>query len=159
MHDQHDRERHQLVSFILDGEEFGVDILNVQEIIRTVTLTRVPSAPAFVEGVINLRGRIVPVVDLRKRFGLTARAVDKETRIIVVELSHRVVGFLVDEVREVIRVPAGVTEPPPEFAAGVDAAYITGVAKLDGRLLILLDLEQVLSAPEHAAVAALREAA
>lgn len=149
-----DHELHQLVSFVLEKEEFGVNILNVQEIIRQVNVTRVPSAPPFVEGVINLRGRVVPVVDLRKRFGFPTREAGKETRIIVVELVGRVVGFLVDEVREVIRIPVGVTEPPPDLATGVDAAYITGVAKLDDRLLILIDLNEVLSTVERAALPA-----
>jgi len=138
----------QLVSFLIDQEEFGVDILNVQEIIRPVDITRVPNAPAFVEGVINLRGRIVPVVDLRKRFNLPARERDKNSRIIVVELGDKIVGFMVDAVRQVLRVDASVIEPPPELAIGIDAGYITGVAKLEDRLLILLDLERILSEEE-----------
>lgn len=138
----------QLVSFLIENEEFGVDILNVQEIIRPVDITRVPNAPAFVEGVINLRGRIVPVVDLRKRFNLPRRERDKNSRIIVVELGDKIVGFMVDAVREVLRVDAGVIEPPPELAIGIDAHYITGVAKLDDRLLILLDLERILTDEE-----------
>lgn len=140
----------QLVSFIIAGEEFGVDILKVQEIIRPVAITRVPHAPPFVEGVINLRGRIVPVIDLRKRFRLPERAHDKDTRIIVVELVDKVIGFMVDAVREVIRVDRATIEPPPELAVGIDAHYITGVAKLDDRLLILLDLDEVLTTDEQA---------
>lgn len=142
----------QLVSFVVAGEEFGVDILKVQEIIRPVAITRVPHAPAFVEGVINLRGRIVPVIDLRKRFGLPHRERDKDTRIIVVELIDKVVGFMVDAVKEVIRVAYNTIEPPPELAVGIDAHYITGVAKLEDRLLILLDLDQVLTTEEQARI-------
>lgn len=138
----------QLVSFLIENEEFGVDILNVQEIIRPVDITRVPNAPAFVEGVINLRGRIVPVVDLRKRFNMSQRERDKNSRIIVVELDDKIVGFMVDAVREVLRVDTNVIEPPPELAIGIDASYITGVAKLEDRLLILLDLERILSEEE-----------
>lgn len=138
----------QLVSFLIENEEFGVDILNVQEIIRPVDITRVPNAPAFVEGVINLRGRIVPVVDLRKRFNMSQRERDKNSRIIVVELDDKIVGFMVDAVREVLRVDTNVIEPPPELAIGIDAGYITGVAKLEDRLLILLDLERILSEEE-----------
>ncbi|MGK7297140.1 MAG: chemotaxis protein CheW [Candidatus Wenzhouxiangella sp. M2_3B_020] len=138
----------QLVSFVIDNEEFGVDILRVQEIIRPMAITRVPNAPAFVEGVINLRGRIIPVVDLRTRFGLESNEQDHETRIMVVELTDKVIGFMVDEVREVIRVNRDVIEPPPELAIGIDTNYIRGVARLEERLLILLDLEEVLSEEE-----------
>jgi purine-binding chemotaxis protein CheW len=149
----------QLVSFVIENEEFGIDILKVQEIIRPVEITRVPNAPGFVEGVINLRGRIVPVIDLRARFGLPTRERDKNTRIVVVELSNKVVGFMMDAVREVIRVDRTVIEPPPELAVGIDANYIKGVAKLEDRLLILLDLEEVLSAEEHSGLRPLQEAA
>jgi len=140
---------YQLVSFVVEKEEFGVDILKVQEIIRTVEITRVPKSPAFVEGVINLRGKIVPVIDLRKRFGIEKKAHDNETRIIVVELPDKVVGFLVDKVKEVIRVEKSVIEPPPELTTNINANYITGVAKLQDRLLILLDLDKVLSNEEQ----------
>ncbi len=149
----------QLVSFVIEHEEFGIDILKVQEIIRPVDITRVPNAPAFVEGVINLRGKIVPVIDLRKRFGLPQREHDKDTRIVVVELVEKVVGFMMDAVREVIRVDRSVIEPPPDLAIGIDAHYIKGVAKLNDRLLILLDLEEVLSSEEHASLKPAKEAA
>lgn len=148
----------QLVSFVIENEEFGVDILKVQEIIRPIEITRVPNAPTFVEGVINLRGRIVPVVDLRTRFGLPQREKDKDTRIVVVELQDKVVGFMMDAVKEVIRVDKDVIEPPPDLAIGIDAHYIRGVAKLEDRLLILLDLEEVLSEEERAALASTEEA-
>jgi len=134
----------QLVSFKIGDEEFGVDILKVQEINRMIEVTRVPNAPEYVEGVINLRGKVIPVVDLRKRLGMIAKENDKNTRIIVVELSGKTVGFVVDGVREVLRIPKSVTEPPPSVATGVNADYITAVGKLDDRLLTLLDLEKVL---------------
>lgn len=140
---------YQLVSFVIENEEFGVDILKVQEIIRTVEITRVPKSPEFVEGVINLRGKIVPVIDLRKRFGIGRKERDNETRIIVVELVDKVVGFLVDRVKEVIRVEKSVIEPPPELTTSINSNYITGVAKLQDRLLILLDLNRVLSSDEQ----------
>ncbi len=146
---QSDETIYQLVSFVVENEEFGVDILKVQEIIRTVNITRVPKAPEFVEGVINLRGKIVPVIDLRKRFGATKRERDNETRIVVVELAGKVVGFLVDRVKEVIRVERNIIEPPPELATSINSSYITGVAKLRDRLLILLDLDKVLSSDEQ----------
>ncbi|HAL56785.1 MAG TPA: chemotaxis protein CheW [Bacteroidetes bacterium] len=144
----------QLVSFTIGQEEFGVDILKVQEINRMVDITRVPNAPAFVSGVINLRGKVIPIVDLRQRFGLSRKDNDKNTRIIVVELSARVIGFVVDAVKEVLRIPRSVTEPPPPMVAGIGSEYITAVGKLEDRLLILLDLERVLSGEEHAQIAA-----
>ena len=140
---------YQLVSFVVEDEEFGVDILKVQEIIRTVDITRFPKSPEFVEGVINLRGKIVPVIDLRVRFGIGKRERDNETRIIVVELTDKVVGFLVDKVKEVIRVEKNIIEPPPELTTSISSNYITGVAKLQDRLLILLDLDKVLSGEEQ----------
>lgn len=135
----------QLVSFNIGDEEFGVDILKVQEINRMLNVTRVPNAPEYVEGVINLRGRVIPVVDLRKRFGLPPKERDKNTRIIVIELSGKTVGFVVDSVREVLRIPKSVTEPPPALATNINAEYITAVGKLDDRLLTLLDMEKVLA--------------
>lgn len=135
----------QLVTFSIDEEEFGVNILKVQEIIRIMEITRVPRSPEFVEGVINLRGRVIPIVDLRRRFGLAAIAHDKDTRIIVIELNSLVVGFIVDAVSEVLRIPADTVEPTPPVAAGVDSEYISGVGKLQDRLLILLDLDKLLT--------------
>lgn len=136
----------QLVSFKIGEEEFGVDILKVQEINRMIEVTRVPNAPEYVEGVVNLRGKVIPVVDLRKRLGMLSKEKDKNTRIIIVELSGKTVGFVVDAVREVLRIPKSVTEPPPSLTSGaMNAEYITAVGKLDDRLLTLLDLEKVLN--------------
>jgi purine-binding chemotaxis protein CheW len=141
----HAEELVQLVSFTLAGEEFGVDILKVQEINRMLSITRVPNSPEFVDGVINLRGKVIPIIDLRRRFGMERKDHDKNTRIVVIELSGKVVGFVVDGVREVLRIPRNLTEAPPPMVAGVDAEYITAVGKLDDRLLILLDLNKVLN--------------
>jgi purine-binding chemotaxis protein CheW len=135
----------QLVSFNIGEEEFGVDILKVQEINRMLDVTRVPNAPEYVDGVINLRGKVIPIIDLRRRFGMERKEHDKNTRIVVVELSGKVVGFVVDAVSEVLRIPKSVTEPPPPIVAGVEAEYITAVGKLEDRLLILLELEKVLA--------------
>ena len=135
----------QLVSFNIGEEEFGVDILKVQEINRMLDVTRVPNAPEYVEGVINLRGKVIPVVDLRKRFGMAPKDRDKNTRIIVIELSGKTIGFVVDSVREVLRIPHSVTEPPPALVKNINADYITAVGKLDDRLLTLLDMEKVLA--------------
>jgi purine-binding chemotaxis protein CheW len=139
----------QLVSFKIGEEEFGVDILKVQEINHFVEVTRIPNAPGYVEGVINLRGKVIPIIDLRTRFGMERRDHDKNTRIIVVELSGPVVGFVVDAVSEVLRIPQSVTEPPPPIVGGIDAEYITAVGKLDDRMLILLDLDRLLSTHEQ----------
>lgn len=138
----------QLVTFHVAREEFAVDILDVREINRMMDITRVPHAPDFVEGVINLRGQVIPVVDLRKRFGLEPGERDKNTRIVVVELGSKVVGFLVDSVSEVLRVPKSLVEPPPALASGVEADYIRGVVKLEDRLLVLLDLHRLLNRGE-----------
>ncbi len=138
----------QLVSFKIGNEEFGVDILKVQEINRMMEITTVPNAPTFVEGVVNLRGRIIPVIDLRTRLGMIKVEHSIKTRIIVVELVDKTVGFIVDEVNEVLRIPRSITEPPPEMVAGIEANYLTAVAKLEDRLLILLDLEKILDSEE-----------
>ena len=139
----------QLVSFRIGDEEFGVDILKVQEINRMNQITRVPNAPEYVSGVMNLRGKVIPVIDLRQRFHLGKKEADKETRIIVVELKSRVIGFVVDAVSEVLRIPKNVTEPPPPMVAGIGSEYITAVGKLEDRLLILIDLDKVLLAYEE----------
>ena len=142
----------QLVTFSIGEEEFGVEILKVQEIIRMLEITRVPKAPDFVEGVINLRGKVIPVIDLRLRFGLQAKGHDKKTRIIVIEINQMIVGFVVDSVSEVLRIPAGTSEPPPPVISGLDSEYISGVGKLDDRLLIMLDLNRLLSKEEKSAL-------
>lgn len=135
----------QLVSFKIANEEFGVDILNVQEINKMTQITKVPNAPDFVEGVINLRGRVIPIIDLRTRLKLERKEHDKDTRIIVVEISGKTVGFIVDAVKEVLRIPASIIEPPPQLATGIDSDFIRAVGKLEDRLLILIDLEKVLT--------------
>ncbi|MBI5327233.1 MAG: chemotaxis protein CheW [Deltaproteobacteria bacterium] len=138
----------QLVTFKIGKEEFSVDILMVQEIIRMIDITHVPKAPEFVEGVINLRGKVIPVIDLRKRFGLERVEKDKDSRIIVIETGGKSVGMLVDSVSEVMRLAAETIEPPPEIAASVDSGYITGVGKLKDRLIILLNIDKILSPKE-----------
>ncbi|MDO8426512.1 MAG: chemotaxis protein CheW, partial [Deltaproteobacteria bacterium] len=132
------KEVFQLVTFRLGNEEFSLDILKVQEIIRHMELTRVPRTPDFVDGVINFRGRVIPVLDFRKRFGLPAEDKTNETRIIVVDVDDRTVGLKVDAVSEVLRIPSDTVEPPPAIVTGAESEYIKGVGKLDGRLLILL---------------------
>lgn len=141
----------QLVSFHLGGEEYALEILRVQEIIRMMNLTRVPNSPDFVEGVINLRGKVIPVIGLRKRFGMPTRNYDKQSRIVVVEVFGNVVGFVVDAVNEVLRIPADTVEPPPRLTK-VDRELVSGVGKLENRLLLLLDVEKLLSQSEQAAM-------
>jgi len=147
-----DQELIQLVTFSIGEEEFGVNILQVQEIIRTMDITRVPRAPEFVEGVINLRGKVIPIVDMRSRFGLAHKEHDKYTRIIVIEIDMIIVGFVVDSVSEVLRIPANSVQPPPPVVAGMDSDYIDGVGKLEDRLLILLDLDSLLDNEEKEAL-------
>lgn len=137
----------QLVVFRLDKEEYGLPITKVQEINRLVPITKLPQMPSFMEGVINLRGRIIPVIDLRKRFSLTAAAYEEETRIIIVEVNSQTVGVIVDAVTEVVRLPAASVEPPPSSFI-LDEQYIAGVGKLDDRLLILLNIDRVLTTQE-----------
>jgi len=133
----------QLVGFHVGGEEFALDILRVQEIIRLQELTRVPNSNESMDGVMNLRGKIIPVVALRKRFGLEQVAADKQNRIVVVEIRGTVLGLIVDSVSEVLRLPAGTVEPPPRLSK-VKQEYVSGVGKLDDRLLILLDVDRLL---------------
>lgn len=138
----------QLVTFTISEEEFGIDILKVQEIIRIMDITKVPGSPPHVEGVINLRGKVIPVIDLRSRFGMESHPHDNYTRIIVIELHGMIVGFVVDGVSEVLRIPSNTVEPPPAVVAGIESEYIKGVGKLDNRLLILLDLDNLISCEE-----------
>jgi purine-binding chemotaxis protein CheW len=145
----------QLVTFTISSEEFGLDILKVQEIIRTMEITRVPRAPAFVEGVINLRGKVIPIVDLRARFGMESKPHDSQTRIIVVELNAMIVGFVVDSVSEVLRIQSNTVEPPPPIVSGIDSEYISGVGKLDDRLLILIDINKLLSDAEQGSLSSI----
>lgn len=129
----------QLVGFHVESEEFCLDIQCVQEIIRFQQLTRVPNSPDFVEGVMNLRGRIVPVVALRRWFGLNDAAPTKDSRIVVVEAGAAILGFVVDSVSEVLRIPSSAIEPPPRIG-NTHREYVSGVAKINDRLLIILDV-------------------
>ncbi len=130
----------QLVSFQLGPEEYAIDILGVQEIIRMVEITHVPNAPHFVEGVVNLRGKVIPIINLRTRLGLPSAEPTKDTRIVVVEVAHLILGFIVDSVEEVLRLPEEFIEQPPSTGREADGFH-KGVGRVDGRLLILLNLE------------------
>jgi len=143
----------QLVSFRIGEEEFGVDILMVQEIIRLPTITPIPNAPVFILGMINLRGKIIPVIDLRQRLkirGNKPAATDRSTRILIVEIYNHVTGFIVDSVSEVMKVPISEIEPTPHLVgASVDAEYIRGVIKMQNRLIVLLDFRNILKSQEE----------
>ncbi len=138
----------QVVSFKLGSEEYGVDIAQVQEINRMVAVTHVPRAPQFMEGVINLRGQLIPIIDLRTRFGMSRAEHTKNTRIVVTEIGAKRVGMVVDSVSEVLRLPVEQVEPAPEMLTGADTEYIRGVGKIEDRLIILLDLARIISGAE-----------
>ncbi len=144
-----------LVTFVIDREEYGVEVRLVQEIIRVPAITRVPRAPAFAKGVINLRGRIIPVMDFKAKLGLgQVDAAQRKARILVVRLEGRLIGLLVDGASQVLKIPVSSIEAAPEEVVEADAGHIRGVAKLRDRLVILVDLMQVLARELHAAVAA-----
>ena len=138
----------QLVIFQLGKEEFAVEVTQVREIIRMQDITRMPKAPSFVEGIINLRGQIIAVLDLAQRLNLEAAERGSETRIIVVEAGDIKVGMIVDSVSEVMRINEDEVEPSPALAADVEAVYLKGVVKQENRLIILLDLSRILATEE-----------
>jgi purine-binding chemotaxis protein CheW len=138
----------QIVGFRIGNETYGVRIGAVREIVRVPEITAVPSAPDTVVGVINLRGKIIPVMDLRKRFGLTEIRPDKKNRILVVELENKLLGLIVNSASEVLKIsPSDIEAPGSVFADG-ESGYVTGVGKLSGRLIILLDISKLLHRPE-----------
>ncbi len=138
-----------LVTFELLGEEFGVPILDVREIIVMSDITPVPNAPDFVEGVINLRGQIIPIVDLRKRFNLDMTDNNDKTRVVVVEIADNVLGLIVDGDSEVLRIPTDLAKPAPALiAGGIGSTYIKGIAYYKERMIILIDLHKVFSIDE-----------
>jgi purine-binding chemotaxis protein CheW len=149
----------QLVIFELADEQYGLDIAGVESIIKLQNITSVPQAPKFVEGVTNLRGVVLPVIDLRKRFGLENTDKTKDTRIVVVEMGDTTVGMVVDAVTEVLRVSSEAIEPPSPLVTTVDSSFITGIAKVENRLIILLDLGKVLSMHEKSQLQAVADIA
>jgi len=145
--ENHDLE--QMVTFNLGQEDFGVNILQVQEINRMVEITKVPQCEYYVEGIINLRGKVIPIINLRKKFGMPEKEYDNQTRIVVVDVVGETVGMVVDGVSEVLRVPAGSLEEAPKLVTGSNgssgAEYIKSVVKLENRMLIYLDLNKIVS--------------
>jgi len=138
----------QVVGFRIGNETFGVRIGSVREIVRVPEITAVPSAPETVEGVINLRGKIIPVMDLRKRFGQSEIQPDKKNRILVVELDGKLVGLIVNAASEVLKIAPSDIEAPGNLFSEGESSYVTGVGKLKGRLIILLDIAKLLHRPE-----------
>jgi purine-binding chemotaxis protein CheW len=141
----------QLVSFHLDNEEYGVEVLKVREIIRMINITHMPNTPPYVEGIINLRGKVIPIISMRKRFGLMESEANSQTRIIIMDVGGELLGFTVDAVSEVIRISASEIQPSPTMAAGgIDQEFISGVTNHGERLLVLLNLDLMFSSEEKA---------
>jgi len=138
----------EVLVFVLGAEEYGVDILKVQEIRGCEKVTTIPAAPAFLKGVVNLRGTIVPVVDLRTKFGLPVPADDSHAVVVVLRIASRVIGAVVDGVSDVVRLTHSDVKPAPELGSVVDASFIAGVATHGGRMILLVDIEKLLSTGE-----------
>jgi purine-binding chemotaxis protein CheW len=137
----------QLISFNLGNEEYAVDIIKVHEINKIPDITSVPNSEDNIEGVINLRGKIVPVVNFRKKFGMPERDTDDRSRIVIMDLQGIMMGILVDSVSEVLRIPPDIVEPAPEMASSISQEFIKGIAKLDDRLVILIDIDSLMEMP------------
>ncbi len=133
----------QFVTFTLNDEEYAVDILSVQEINRITEITKVPNSPDYVEGVINLRGKVIPVINLRNKFGFEEKATDDDSRIIIMEIQGIINGVIVDSVSEVLRIPASAIEAAPAVASDTISQYIKGLAKLENRLVILVEIDHL----------------
>lgn len=139
----------QLVSFNLDQEEYGVEVLKVREIIRMNTITHMPNTPHYVDGIINLRGKVIPIVSMRKKFGLMEAENNNHTRIMIMDIGGELMGFIVDSVSEVIRISGTEIQPSPSVAGGgIDQDCIAGVINMSERLLVLLDLDRMFSQEE-----------
>jgi purine-binding chemotaxis protein CheW len=134
----------QFVTFTLNNEEYAVDILSVQEINRITEITRVPNSEEYVEGVVNLRGKVIPIINLRNKFGFEAKPEDTNSRIIIMEINNITNGLIVDTVSEVLRIPSSIIEPTPPMSSDRNSKFIRGIAKLDNRLIILLDINQLI---------------
>lgn len=141
----------QLVSFMLADEEYGVEVLKVREIIRMPTITKMPNTPQYVEGIINLRGKVIPIISMRKRFGLMESENNTHTRIIIMDVAGGLTGFIVDGVSEVIRIHSSEIQPPPSMvlSGGIGQEFITGVFNHAERLLIIMDVDRMFSDDER----------
>ena len=142
----------EVLVFVLGGEEYGVDILKVQEIRGYDAVTRIANAPAFIKGVINLRGHIVPIVDMRIKFNLGQAEYNQFTVVIILNVASRVVGMVVDGVSDVLTLSADQVKPAPDFSSTFDTHYITGLGTIDARMLILVDIEKLMTGPDMALI-------
>ena len=151
---QHD-ELIQLVSFMLADEEYGVEVLKVREIIRMPTITKMPNVPHHVEGIINLRGKVIPIISMRRRFSLMESENSNQTRIIIMDVCGSLTGFIVDAVSEVIRIHRSEIQPPPSMvlSGGISQEFITGVFNHAERLLIIMDIDRMFSEDERESIA------
>ncbi|MCK9221892.1 MAG: chemotaxis protein CheW [Limnochordia bacterium] len=146
----------QFVVFSLVDEEFAIDIMQVKEIIKMATITKLPQAPDYITGIINVRGEIIPVISLRQRFGIPRGEETPSTRIVIVESQGNLTGLIVDEVSEVLRLSQEAIEPPPQDVAGLRTEFIRGIGKIDGRILVILRLAQLLGSEEQLTIEAVR---
>lgn len=135
----------ELVGFTIANEFFALEINSIREIIKVNDITRVPNTPKYIKGVINLRGKVIPIIDMRKKLNLKQIDYDKNTRIIILEFNNMIVGIIVDSVREVLRIDSSVTEPPPALVKGGTSDYISAVGKLDDKLINILNLDYLLN--------------
>jgi len=142
------REEVQLAVFTLMGQPYSIDIMKIKQIIRPLKISRLPKAPDFLEGVINLRGVVIPVIDMRKRFGMPRREEDQETKVIIAAVERKTVGVIVDDVTEIISMPKNRVQPPPRVVKGIESTYLKGVCRHKDEILMILDLDQILSAEE-----------
>jgi len=140
------------VNLLLNDEKYGIDIMDIEEILRMLEITKVPKAPSFVEGIINIRGKVIPIVDLRKKLNIPANEYTNSTRIVVVNLSGKKIGFIVDHVEEVLSVDGSLVDKAPSASTSVDNSYIKGVARLQTGMVIILDVHQVFGAGENTAL-------
>lgn len=138
----------QLISFMVGKEEYGLEILTVKEVIRIREITRIPKAPVFVKGIINLRGDVIPIIDLREKFGLEIQEYTTMTRVIIVEVDGKSIGMVVDSVSQVIRIEKDQVEPPPPLIGGISAEYLRGVGKIGEKLIIMLNIDKILTVDE-----------
>jgi len=148
----------QFISFSIGEEEYGLELLRVKEVIRIREITWLPKAPSFVKGIINLRGDVIPIIDLRDKFGLEAKEATTMTRVIVVEVEGRMIGMVVDSASQVVRIPADQIDPPPPMLGGFSQEFITGVGKLDDKLIILLNTDAILTMEEMNALSTIDRA-
>ena len=143
----------QYVSFVLSKEKYAIDIMSVEEILRKIDITPVPNAPSFIEGIVNIRGKVIPVVDLKKKLNIGLSNDDGNVRIVITNLRNKRVGFLVDSVEEVVRIDKSIIEQAPALSVNVDSDYISGVAKTEKGMIILLDINKIFSPQEQAGFA------